>query len=102
MRGEDARYVDNNGDDDQANTRLRGSFFFSLSLLSVPPSRVTLLVTVRLLREFPFLPTPPPFFFLFFSEKNISFNCTAGSQKGGPILSHPGVHRAAQPRSKKR
>lgn len=69
MRGEDARYVDNNGDDDQANTRLRGSFFFSLSLLSVPPSRVTLLVTVRLLREFPFLPTPPPFFFLFFSEK---------------------------------
>lgn len=70
MRGEDARYVDNNGDDDQANTRLRGSFFFSLSLLSVPPSRVTLLVTVRLFcANFLFSPPLPLFSSSFFQKK---------------------------------
>lgn len=72
MRGEDARYVDNNGDDDQANTRLRGSFFFSLSLLSVPPSRVTLLVTVRLFcANFLFSPPLPLFSSSFFQKKHL-------------------------------
>lgn len=85
-RGDDARYVDNNGDNDQANTRLRGFFFFffsSPSLLSVSLSRVTLLVTVRLFCANFFLFLPPPLlsFFLFFLEKNISFNSPAGSLK---------------------
>lgn len=58
-------------------------FFSSPSLLSVSLSRVTLLVTVRLFCANFFLFLPPPLlsFFLFFLEKNISFNSPAGSLK---------------------
>lgn len=71
MRGEDARYVDNNGDDDQANTRLRGSFFF----LSFPFSPLVALPSSLPCASFArisFSPHPSPFFLpLFFRKKHL-------------------------------
>lgn len=83
MRGDDARYVNNNGDNDQANTRLRG-FFFSLSFFLSPSSRLPYSrypprYRAPLLREFP----PPPFLSFFFS---LSFF----SRKKKHLLQPPG------------
>lgn len=92
MRGDDARYVNNNGDNDQANTRLRG-FFFSLSFFLSPSSRLPYSrypprYRAPLLREFPFFPLPPSFLsfslFLFFQKKKHLLQPPGRFSKGWP------------------
>lgn len=106
-RGDDARYVDNNGDNDQANTRLRGFFFFFPPLLFFPSPLVALpsslpCASFARISFFFFLPLSFLSFF-FFRKKTSPSTPRPVLSKGWPdFIHHLGVHRAAQPRSKKR